>query len=144
MAYSGKYKGIRFRSLLELSTIIYFEKEGLVIGDDFTYETVKIPYGKTKIRNYIVDLAFPKERMLVEVKPESRAENKRNYAKRLAAEAWAKQNGWDYVIITDEILRSCDAVITLEQSATIDGVELNPRALRALRRKENRKKKRKK
>lgn len=136
MAYSGKYKGTTFRSLLELSAMMYFEAEGY----EFEYETVKIPYGKTRTRTYIVDLAFRDHKMLVEVKPERRADNKRNLSKRKAAEEWCQQNGWQYVILTDEILRDCAQVITLEQAGQMQDVVLNERAKRALRRKEARKK----
>lgn len=147
MAYSGIYKGITFRSLLELSVIKHFESEGMVLGETMLYESVTLPYGKTKIRNYLVDLAFPEHMMLVEVKPSSRAENRNNTAKRRGAEKWCQENGWQYVIVTEEELRQCGEILTLENVVKMTDVQLNERALRAHRRKEaarNRKKRKRK
>lgn len=135
MAYSGIYKGITFRSLLELSVIKHFESEGYMLNEHFLYESVTVPYGKTKIRNYVVDLAFPEHRMLVEIKPACRAENRNNTAKRRGAEKWCSENDWQYVIVTEEELRQCGRILTLEEVATMPDVELNERAKRANRRK---------
>ena len=104
MAYGGTYKGVRFRSLLELSVIRHLEDEGLVLGDTMLYEATRVPYGKTRIHNYVVDLTLPMLKLLIEVKPSSRAENRNNRAKRDGAEKWAKDNGWTYVIITEQEL----------------------------------------
>jgi hypothetical protein len=145
MAYSGTYKGCTFRSILELSIIRHLETQGLVLGETMLYESTKIPYGKTKIRNYIVDLTLPEIKTLVEVKPSARADNKNNRAKRLGAELWCKDNGWTYIIITEEELHKCGEHLSLEQAAKINDVKFNERALRALRRKKalNERKKRK-
>lgn len=142
MAFSGTYKGVRFRSLLELSVIKHFESEGLVIGDTMLYEVTRIPYGKTRIRNYVVDLTFPNDKLLVEVKPLSRADNRNTRTKREAAESWAKTNGWTYVLITEEELRRCGQVLTLDEVSQMKDVELGVRAMRTVRRREKRKKKR--
>lgn len=139
MAYSGTYKGIRFRSLLELSVIRHLEEEGLVLGSTMLYEETRVPYGKTRIRTYIVDLTLPQMKTLVEVKPSSRAANRNNTAKRRGAEAWCRDNGWTYVIVTEEELEACGRTISLDEAAKIPEVQLNERALRALRRKERRK-----
>ncbi len=143
MAYSGTYKGITFRSLLELSVIRHLEEEGLVLGDTMLYEKTKLPYGKTKIRNYIVDLTLPQTKTLIEIKPASRAENRNNRSKRDGAETWCKANGWTYVIITEEELAKCGKVITLEDATKIVDVGLNPRAQRALLRKQRRQERKK-
>jgi RES domain-containing protein len=139
MAYSGTYRGITFRSLLELSVIRHLEDEGLVLGSTMLYEATRVPYGKTRIRTYIVDLTLPQTKTLVEVKPSSRAENRNNTAKRRGAEAWCAANGWTYVIVTEEELSACGKILLLEEAAKIPEVKLNERALRALRRKERRK-----
>lgn len=141
MAYGGLYKGTRFRSLLELSVMRHLESEGLILGETMLYEVTKIPYGKTRIRNYIVDLTLPEMKVLIEVKPSSRAENRNNTAKRKAAEKWAAENGWSYVIITEEELQQCGQTIRLEDVASVPEVQLGERAERALRRKKRRKKK---
>lgn len=137
MAYSGTYKSIRFRSLLELSMMVHLEGEGLVLGKDVLYENVKISYGK-KPRTYIVDFSWPESKTLIEIKPASRADNRNNRLKRKAAEEWCLANGWTYVIVTEEELRSVGKVITLEETATMPDVKLNERAGRALRRKKKR------
>jgi very-short-patch-repair endonuclease len=142
MAYGGTYKGVRFRSLLELSVIRHLEDEGLVIGDTMLYEVTRIPYGKTRIRNYIVDLTLPQEKLLIEVKPASRAENRNNRAKRDAAVAWATANGWTYVIVTEEELVQCGKVLSLDDVRQLNEVQLGDRAQRAIRRKERKRKKR--
>lgn len=143
MAYGGTYKGVRFRSLLELSVIRHLESEGLVLGESMLYEVTRIPYGKIRKRNYIVDLTLPQNKLLIEVKPSSRAENRNNTAKRQAAEAWAKANGWDYVIITEEELLQCGQLLSLDDVRGIPEVQLGERAQRAIRRKERRKAKKK-
>jgi hypothetical protein len=136
MAYSGRYRDlITFRSLLELSVIRHLESQGLILGDTMQYEVTIVPYGKTKIRNYIVDLTLPKTKTLIEIKPSSRADNRNNRAKRLGAEKWCQEHGWSYVIVTEQELAQCGDLITLEQAATLPDVVLNERALRANRRK---------
>lgn len=140
MAYGGTYKGTRFRSLLELSVMRHLESEGLILGDSMLYEVTKIPYGKTRIRNYIVDLTLPLIKVLIEVKPSSRAENKNNRAKRAAAEEWCKERGWTYVIITEEELVQCGQILRLDEVTSVPEVVLGERAQRALRRKQRRKK----
>jgi predicted HTH domain antitoxin len=135
MSYSGMYKGTRFRSILELSVIRQLEKDGLILGETMLYESTTVPYGKTKIRNYVVDLTLPEMKLLIEIKPVSRADNKNNRSKRYGAESWCKENGWEYIIITEEELDACGERLTLEQASKISDVQLNERALRALRRK---------
>lgn len=142
MAYGGTYKGVRFRSLLELSVIRHLESEGLVLGETMLYEVTRIPYGKTRIRNYVVDLTLPRNKLLIEVKPSGRAENRNNRAKRDAAEAWAKTNGWTYVIITEEELIQCGQLLSLDDVRQVAEVQLGERALRAIRRKERKMKRR--
>lgn len=142
MAFSGTYRGVRFRSLLELSVMRQLEDDGLVLGTTMLYEATRVPYGKTRVRTYVVDLTLPQMKTLVEVKPASRADNRNNRAKREGAEAWCRTNGWSYVIVTEDELLQCGRVITLEEAAKIPEVQLNERATRALRRQERRKAKR--
>lgn len=111
----------------------------MVLGSTMLYEATRVPYGTRRIRTYIVDLTLPQTRTLVEVKPLGRADNRNNLAKRRGAEAWCRENGWTYVILTEQELRQCGRdPIPLEQAARIPEVQLNERALRALRRKERR------
>lgn len=141
MAFSGMYRGTRFRSLLELSVIRNLEAEGLELGSTMLYEATRIPYGREGRRTYVVDLTLPQTRTLVEVKPSSRAANRNNTAKRRAAEAWAAANGWTYLIVTEEELRQCGEVLTLEAAAKLDEVVLNERAAKRLKRMQRRRKK---
>jgi glutathione synthase/RimK-type ligase-like ATP-grasp enzyme len=140
MAYSGKYRGTTFRSILELSVIRNLEENGLVLGTTMLYEATRIKYGKTKVRTYVVDLTLPDTKTLIEVKPSSRADNKNNTDKRKAAERWCLLNGWTYVIVTEEELRQAGHTVTLEEAAKMEHVVLNERALRANRRKMARRK----
>ena len=135
MAFSGVYRGVRFRSLLELAVIRNLEGAGLQLGTTMLYETTRIPYGRDGRRTYIVDLTLPQTRTLVEVKPSSRVDNRNNRAKRLAAERWCAEYGWEYLIVTEEELSRCGGPITLEEAVRTEGVEMNPRALKALARK---------
>lgn len=143
MSFGGLYKGVRFRSLLELSVIRHLESEGLVLGETMLYEVTKIPYGKIRKRNYIVDLTLPQNKLLIEVKPSSRAENRNNRAKREAAEDWAKTNGWTYVIITEQELAQCGQLLSLDDVRNSPEVQLGERAQRAIRRKERKRAKKK-
>ena len=140
MSYSGEYRGmVRFRSLLELSLLRHLEDEGLILGSTMLYESTRIPYGKTRKRTYVVDLTLPQTRTLVEVKPSSRVGNRRNVSKRLAAEQWAEENGWSYVIVTEREIRECGRLLTLKEAAAVPGVQLDARALRRLSRSKRKK-----
>ena len=142
MAYSGNYKGIRFRSLLELSLIRQLEGEGLVLGSTMLYEVTRIPYGRGGRRTYVVDLTLPQTRTLIEVKPLSRVSGRRNVMKARAAEAWATKNSWHYSIVTDRDIIARGSLLTLTDVAMIPEVRLDPRALRALSRRKRRRRKR--
>lgn len=147
MAFSGTYRGVRFRSLLELSVIRNLEGEGLVLGTTMLYEVTRIPYGKDGRRTYLVDLTLPQMKTLVEVKPSSRADNRNNRAKRIAAEKWCAENDWTYLIVTEQELAAAGETLTLESASKNDEVRLNERALKVLKRnraRRDRKKRRKK
>lgn len=88
-----------------------------------------------------MDLTLPKDKLLIEVKPSSRAENRNNTAKRAAAEEWCKARGWKYVIITEEELAKCGQLIRLDEVHQVPDVILGEKAKRALRRKQRKKKK---
>lgn len=132
MAYSGTYRGVRFRSLLELSLIRHLEEEGLVLGSTMLYEETRVPYGKTRKRTYVIDLTLPQTRTLIEVKPTSRVSNRRNVSKRRGAEEWALANDWSYVIVTEREIAECGRLLTLKEAASIPEVILDGRALRRL------------
>ena len=119
--------------------MLHLEGEGLVVGEHVLYEVIRVPYGKEGRRTYVVDFALPDRRQLIEVKPTSRVMNRNNWAKRKAAQDWAKKNDWEYLVVTEQEISAVGKIPTLEEAATISGVELNERASRALRRKMARK-----
>lgn len=138
MAFSGIYRGIRFRSLLELSFLRQLEEYGLEIGTTILYEETRIPYGKSRKRTYVVDITLPQTSTLVEIKPSSKVNVRRNLAKRVAAEEWANANGWTYVIVTEKEIKECGPLLTLDMAAKIPEVKLDGRALRRLGKKKRR------
>lgn len=135
MAFSGTYRGVRFRSLLELSAIRWLEEKGYELGTTMLYEATRIPYGRGLKRTYVVDLTLPQIKRLIEIKPVSRLNGKRNVSKRNAAEDWAHANGWTYQFVTDHLLRTSGALLTLQEAAMIPEVGLDGRARKALSRK---------
>ena len=145
MAYGGRYKGMKFRSLLELSLLIQFEGDGLVLGTDVLYEAVKIPYGNVRKklgrkRNYIVDFLVPSRKWLIEVKPTHRVETKYFKAKRRAAQDYAVSHDLAYIIVTEDALKG--HVLTLAEAERVYGgpqLSWDRRAWRALSRKKKRK-----
>lgn len=133
MAFSGTYRGlIRFRSLLELSVIRLLEEDGLILGSTMLYEATRIPYGRKRKRTYVVDLTFPQTKALIEVKPSSRVNGRRNVTKRLAAEAWAIEHGWTYEIMTERHVRERGVLLTLRDIPSIPEVILDGRSQRRL------------
>jgi hypothetical protein len=140
MAYSGTYRGIRFRSLLELSAVRWLEREGFELGSTMLYEATRVPYGRGLKRTYVVDITLPQTRRLIEVKPLSRTRGRRNVSKRNGAELWALENGWSYSFLTDRDLSDWGALLTLREAAGIPEVRLDGRALKALGRKRRRRK----
>lgn len=119
--------------------MLHLEGEGLTLGSSVLYEAIRVPYGREGRRTYVVDFALPERKQMIEVKPEHRVLNRNNWAKRKAAQEWAEKNGWEYLVVTEREISAVQRIPTLEEAAQIVGVELNPRATRALRRKMNRK-----
>ena len=133
MSFSGFYKGYRFRSLLELSVIRELERSGLELGTTMLYEHTRVSYGKTKVRTYVIDITIPELKLLVEVKPESKINNRTNVAKRRAAEAWCLANGWRYTMITETDLKTVGAeLIKLQTIKNIEEAELAEKGHRSL------------
>lgn len=132
MALSGKYKGVHFRSLLELSFIREAEESGLTFGVDFLYEIIRIPYGAKKKRIYIVDFLVKKEKpYMVEVKPTSRTNTKNFKAKARAALAYGEENNISYVVVTEKDIAH---VLSFGEARNILEVEWGVRAQRKIKR----------
>lgn len=100
----GKYKGISFRSLLELSYLKFLEQEGLKLGVDVLYETIRIPYkiGRGKARDYIPDIYVKKWNTIIEIKHSSRVISRMNNAKFEAAREYCRERDMLFIILTEE------------------------------------------
>lgn len=133
-AFGGRYKGTRFRSLLELSFMLGAERDGLVLGKTLLYEVVRVPYGKG--RTYIIDFYLPEEKLLVEVKPRVRTGSKTAKRKFAAAQDHARKNGLSFVVVTEDEIPE---ILTLEQAGKLDGIEWGVRAQRRQRQMQRRK-----
>lgn len=121
--------------------MVSFEQDGLSLGTDVLYETVRIPYGTTRKRTYIVDFLIPARKLLIEVKPSHRVDSKHFRAKRKAALAYAAANDLSYLIVTEVELKG--HTILLEETPLHPDVVLDDRSRRALTRKQRRRAKKK-
>ena len=132
MALSGKYKGIRFRSLLELSFIREAEESGLIFGETLLYESIRIPYGTKKKRTYIVDFLVKKDKpYMVEVKPTLRTLTKNFKAKARAALEYAEKENISFIVVTE---KDISHVLSFGEARNIDEVEWGVRAQRKIKR----------
>jgi hypothetical protein len=85
----------KFRSSWEA----YFQ----LVNQSALYEKLRIPYIYNNIsRNYIVDFIDIQNKILYEIKPESLKTSEMNLVKEEAAIRWAKSNGYEYRIISDD------------------------------------------
>lgn len=134
-SYGGKYKGMRFRSLLEFSVMLEAEADGLVLGTDVLYETVRVKYGKD--RTYIIDFHIVPEKTLIEVKPSSRMTSSTFKRKSAAAVEYARKNGLTFLVVTEKDIKN---VLSLEEASKVDGIEWGIRAQRKLRKRGSKKK----
>lgn len=132
-SFGGRYKGTRFRSLLELSVVLEAENDGYKLGEDLLYETVRIPYGNSG-REYVVDFHLVPEKTLIEVKPSSRVGTKTAKSKFKAANEYARRRGMTFVVVTEKDIGD---VLTLERASKLADVEWGVRAKRSLRRGRN-------
>lgn len=98
----GKYKGTRFRSLLELSFILLMEQSNSF--SEIKAEPYKIPYkiGRGKLRNYIPDFQIGIN--IYELKHSKRLISRMNDAKFEAARKFCDQNKFIFHILTEKDL----------------------------------------
>lgn len=104
MSVRGTYKGVRFRSLMELSFMLMKEREGRVVGDTLQYEIIRIKYRlspKGRERTYVVDFFDAVTLVAYEVKPRRRRNTKTNLAKARAAEETLLAEGIEYRIVDE-------------------------------------------
>jgi hypothetical protein len=123
------YRGVRLRSLLELSFVFHLEEEmGLELGRDLFYEVLKIPYrvGNGKLRTYIVDFWCPSHSIAWEVKPSSRVGRRKNVAKAQAAVVYAGGSGMGYHIVTERDF----IVLSAREASELEGVTVEQKVRR--------------
>jgi len=67
------------------------------------YENIRIPYEFNKVfHNYIVDFVDINKKILYEIKPESEKQNNLNIIKFNAATKWAKDNDYNFIVISND------------------------------------------
>lgn len=97
--WDSYYAGKKFRSSWE-AMYMFWEPASC-------YEELRIPYiynGKEYI--YIVDFINHKNAEVIEVKPKSQCKSDKFNAKKHAVENWCKENGYEYVIVTEDYFKS--------------------------------------
>jgi hypothetical protein len=105
----------KFRSTFDALFYMYSETN----NKDYVYEKLRIPYylnGKKFI--YITDYISERDKIVVEIKPESLLTNETNTAKEKALSKWCKENGYKYQIITEKFLK--EFFITLYPNCSND------------------------
>lgn len=74
-----------------------------VLNQHLEYEKIRIPYQfENKSHIYIVDFADLKNKILYEIKPDCLVEREKNIIKRKFATEWATENGYSYILISNE------------------------------------------
>jgi len=70
----------------------------------FKFEKLRIPYidAKNKKRNYLVDFIDDNNKIIYEIKPKSEKEKSNNMLKFDVATKWAKENDYQFQIITED------------------------------------------
>jgi hypothetical protein len=131
VAVSGRYRGHRFRSLLELSFMVQKESEGYVLGESLHYETIRIPYrvGKRE-RTYVVDFSTSAPLAMWELTWSTRQGARHKVRKAAAARAFAAQHGMAYHVVTEKDVPR----ITLREAVRMPHVDLDLRSIRRLNR----------
>lgn len=76
-------------------------------NQNLEYESVRIPYvnDKNKTAIYIVDFLDKFSKVLYEIKPTTKVEEKNTILKTKAAQIWCKNNGYEYRIITENDIK---------------------------------------
>jgi len=119
--WSGWYRGIYFRSLLELSFIINFIEKKQLKFISAEQRKFCVPYKNCLgvRRNYFADFVI--DNILIEVKPKNAINWKDNILKFKAAKRWCKRNNLKYKIYTNEDFNLIDKkqLITMYKAGII-------------------------
>ena len=75
-----------------------------ILNPDYEYEKIRIPYldEKNICHSYIVDFFNPKEKILVEIKPDNCKDTELNKLKFKAAKEWCSKNNCSFKIISND------------------------------------------
>lgn len=93
--FNIKINGKKFRSSWEA---VFW-----LLNKNCKYEKIRISYYyKNKMYIYIVDFVDYKNKILYEIKPKSLLNDEKNIIKQNAAQEWANNNKYNYVIISDD------------------------------------------
>jgi hypothetical protein len=79
-----------------------------ILNPEYLYEKIRIKYispKDDKWHNYIVDFIDEENKILYEIKPEIISESKQNQAKFNAAENWAKDNNFKFIVIQNNYFK---------------------------------------
>lgn len=103
----GRYKGMFFRGIWELSYWKHLESSGINIHDEkeVQYEPFRLPYiSVEKKRTYTPDFLLKKDKKLIEIKSFYKVSEMSNefQTKNVAAKEWCSQNGYTYCILTEK------------------------------------------
>lgn len=97
--WNSYYKNKKYRSSWEA---LYQH-----LDEEAEYETLRIPYTfNNKDYIYIIDFVNYKTRSVIEVKPHVLLNNKKIQAKIHAAKKWCSKNGFFFVLVDEEFLKS--------------------------------------
>ena len=100
---------VKYRSGWEVKYMQWLDKNEQVIA--YQYESLIIPYisnqRTNKIRNYKPDLVVERldKKIVVEIKPSTKVNNRINQKKFNAAKVWCQNHGFDFEIVTEKELK---------------------------------------
>lgn len=81
----------------------FWEASFYVLNEHLEFEKIRIPYVfDTETHNYIVDFVDVNKKILYEIKPDTTKSNRLNECKFQAAIEWANNNGYTFVVISDD------------------------------------------
>lgn len=103
---SGTYKGLRFRSLLELRFMKFMEHHGIDLARDVVVEPeFKVRYydGDTR-RSYVVDYLVKPFNTVYEVKHSANLRDRVNVLKFAAAQEFFDKKGLRFCVFTEKLL----------------------------------------
>jgi hypothetical protein len=107
---SPKLKGeAHYRSGWEEKIMRLLDMDDDVIS--YQYEPFFIPYisnvGSGNIRKYLPDIIVERRdrKQMLEIKPKSKVDQRLNVKKFAAARAWCEENGYEFIVVTEDFLK---------------------------------------